>query len=113
VGGYQQFVVEPEASIFRFKVSKVRMESSYIGRLQGRYHPDLGEGESSQNAVLGDRNGEQELWSFNACIFFYSPCGVGLEYLHHSPASCRRQQKGNLVLGGTAGPPFNTVILTT
>jgi hypothetical protein len=56
--------MEPAASIFRVKVSKVRMESSYIGSLQGRYHLDPGEGESSQNAALGDRNGEQELWSF-------------------------------------------------
>jgi hypothetical protein len=92
--------MEPAAFIFRVKVCKVRMESSYIGSLQGRYHPDPGEGKSSQNAVLGDRNGEQEQWNFYACMFFCSPCGGGLEYLHHSHASCRRQQKGNLVPGG-------------
>jgi hypothetical protein len=27
----------------------------------------------------------------------------GLEYLHHSPASCRRQQKGNPVPGVITG----------
>jgi hypothetical protein len=29
----------------------------------------------------------------------------GLEYLHRSPASCRRRQKGNQVPGGITGPP--------
>jgi hypothetical protein len=31
----------------------------------------------------------------------FSPCGGGLEYLHHSPASCKRRQKGNLVSNET------------
>jgi hypothetical protein len=32
-------------------------------------------------------------------------CGVGLEYLDRSPASSKRHQKGNSVLGGITGPP--------
>jgi hypothetical protein len=28
-----------------------------------------------------------------------------MEYLHHSPASCTRQQEENLVPGGITGPP--------
>jgi hypothetical protein len=33
------------------------------------------------------------------------PCGGGLEYLHRSPASRMRRQKGNPVPGGITGPP--------
>jgi hypothetical protein len=32
-----------------------------------------------------------------ACLI---PCGGGVEYLHYSPASRRRQQKGNPLPGG-------------
>jgi hypothetical protein len=34
--------------------------------------------------------------------YWESPCGGGLEYL---PASCKRRQNGNPVLGGITGPP--------
>jgi hypothetical protein len=34
-----------------------------------------------------------------------SSCGGGLEYLHRSPASRKRRQKGNPVPGGITGPP--------
>jgi hypothetical protein len=35
----------------------------------------------------------------------FSLCEGRLEYLHHSPVSHRRQQKGNLVPGGITWPP--------
>jgi hypothetical protein len=34
--------------------------------------------------------------------YSFSPCGGRLEYLHRSPASRKRRQKGNLVLNETA-----------
>jgi hypothetical protein len=34
-----------------------------------------------------------------------TPCGGGLEYLHRSPTSRKRRQKGNPVPGGITGPP--------
>jgi hypothetical protein len=34
-----------------------------------------------------------------------TPCEDGLEYLHSSPASCRRRRKGNPVSGSITGPP--------
>jgi hypothetical protein len=34
-----------------------------------------------------------------------SPCGVRLEYLHHSPASRRRRWKGNPLPGNITGSP--------
>jgi hypothetical protein len=34
----------------------------------------------------------------------FAPCGGRLEYLHHSPASCRRQWKGNPVSPCITGP---------
>jgi hypothetical protein len=33
------------------------------------------------------------------------PCGGGIEYQNHSPASRRRRRKGNPVYGGITGPP--------
>jgi hypothetical protein len=38
-------------------------------------------------------------------IYMYDPCGGGLEYLHRSPASRKRRQKGNPVPGIITGPP--------
>jgi hypothetical protein len=56
--------MESAATIFRVKVSKVRMESGLHRQLAGNVSPRSRGGESSENAVLDDRNGEQELWSF-------------------------------------------------
>jgi hypothetical protein len=36
---------------------------------------------------------------------YSDPCGGGLEYLHRSPASSDRRQKGNPVPGDISGPP--------
>jgi hypothetical protein len=40
-----------------------------------------------------------------AILLVGAPCGGGLEYLHRSPASRKRRQKGNPVPGGITGPP--------
>jgi hypothetical protein len=39
------------------------------------------------------------------CEWESIPCGGGIEYLHRSPASGRRQRKGNPVPGGITRPP--------
>jgi hypothetical protein len=44
-----------------------------------------------------------QLWRWQ--LFTLDPCGGGLEYLHRSPASRKRRQKGNPVPGGITGPP--------
>jgi hypothetical protein len=35
------------------------------------------------------------------------PCGGGVEYLHHSSASRRKQRKGHPVPGGISEPPYS------
>jgi hypothetical protein len=36
-----------------------------------------------------------------------TPCGGGIEYLHHSPVSSKRRQKGTPVPGVKTGPSFS------
>jgi hypothetical protein len=38
-----------------------------------------------------------------AVLPLITPCGGGLEYLHRSPASCKRRQKGNPLPGSITG----------
>jgi hypothetical protein len=51
-------------------------------------------------------------WTFYHCSV-HSSCGGGLEYLHHSPASCRRQWKGNSVPCGITVPTLSLVDVNT
>jgi hypothetical protein len=42
-----------------------------------------------------------------------TPCGGGVEYLHRSPESHRRQRKGNTMSAGITGPPCSWGDLNT